>query len=178
MAKKKIVCTVETFAEFEQLVNKIYRDDLEDAHLDVREKKAVARIKEIYGRKKKEVRARRDANMEQAIMYASVHRKELFGDRQSACTDIAKYGFRMGTFEVCPVKGYKEKAALQTLVDMYEEGYNGAREFLSITYKLDKSKICDALKENREHWISEFFQITQTESFKVDPKPEKKVGAA
>lgn len=52
----------------------------------------------------------------------------------------------------------------------------GGMEYLSVNYKLDKSKIADGIQNNIA-WIKELFQLTKSEVFFADKIKDKTEGA-
>lgn len=105
-----------------------------------------------------------NSEFKRAKAYALDHRTRLLGNAQSAKTNVASWGFKFNPAAVIPVLKITDAAMVEQLLALPEKR---GMEYLNPTYKLDKSKIADALGRG-VGWIKKLFQLTQTEQFFAD----------
>ena len=126
-----------------------------------------------WGKKIEGVEKPHRAEFNRAKKYALDHRDRLLGNAKSSQTKAATWGFRENPTAVIPLVKITDSAMVEQLLALPE---NRGMEYLSATYKLDKSKIADAIGKG-VGWIKKLFQLTQTEQFFADKIKDKTEGA-
>lgn len=117
-----------------------------------------------WGKRIEEVEKPHRTEFNRAKKYALDHRERLLGNGKSAQTKAATWGFRDNPAAVIPVLKITDAAMVEQLLALPKKR---GMEYLNATYRLDKSKIADAIGRG-VGWIKKLFQLTQTEQFFAD----------
>lgn len=115
-----------------------------------------------WGKRIEEVEKPHRTEFNRAKKYALDHRERLFGNGKSAQTKAATWGFKDNRFSVVPTFKATDEEMVKKLLTL-----PGGMDYLSVSYKLDKSKIADGIQNNIA-WIKELFQLTKGEVFFAD----------
>lgn len=124
-----------------------------------------------WGTRIEEVEKPHRAEFNRAKKYALDHRDRLLGGEKSAQTKAATWGFKDNRFAVIPIFKATDEEMVKKLLTL-----PGGMEYLSVNYKLVKSKIADGIQNNIA-WIKELFQLTKSEVFFADKIKDKTEGA-
>ena len=128
-----------------------------------REEERVALLA-AWGAKIDKIRKPHNAEFRRAKSYVLANRDRLLGRAQSAKTNVASWGFKANPASVIPVVKITDAAMVEQLLALPERR---GMEYLHATYKLDKSKIADAIGKG-VGWVKKLFHLTQTEQFFVN----------
>ena len=115
-----------------------------------------------WGERIEEVEKPHKSEFNRAKKYALDHRERLLGGEKSAQTKAATWGFKEHRFAVIPVFKATDEEMVKKLLTL-----PGGMDYLSVSYKLDKSAIADGIQNNIA-WIKELFQLTKSEVFFAD----------
>lgn len=164
MKKEKL--TDETFYA---LCDEIVIQTAEKDVLEARLLEAKAKLDLEFGAKIKPLEKAINSDKAAARKYATLNRTRLLGDAKSAKTKAAHWGFEATPAKVIPITKTAEELLVNQLVSMPG---NKGKEYLSVIYKLDKSKIGDAIDAGVK-WICSIFQKKSGDQFFVNPKADK-----
>ena len=142
--------------------------------LKAQQKEAEIALKLEWGKKIEAVEKPRKSEFKRAKAYALDHRARLLPDsKKSGTTKCATWGFKEYPAKVIPIIKQSDAAMAELL---YTRADGLGRNYLNISYTLDKSKIADALAKGVK-WIKSLFQQTKDEEFfaeKIKEKAEEK----